>query len=223
MTIERVRITPTQITLKDSTNKVVFDTNNQYIRTEPAGNLKLNTQIPALRFTTYSGIVEASNVQGVILGYITSNYITANGQTPTYRFPEFTGSLLIASSTYIEGGGQPLQVILLRLKVFINEILTASNSGTTSGSFPGSRHIIFNPTTGGGATVVPLAEPGNWRWDNVGPGSLIRLGPMYRTSSDGVTAVTDPYTGGTPASEGLCFTVIAFQNQINTLPLTVTP
>jgi hypothetical protein len=219
MTVERVRITPTQITLKDASNKVVFDTNNQYIRTEPSGNLKLNTQIPALRFTTSSGVVEASNVQGVVLGYVTSDIITVNGQTPTYRFPEFTGSLVISASAFVEGGGQPLQVIILRLKVYINEILTASNSG----AYPGSRHIIFNPNSGGGVTAVPLANPAYWQWDNVAPGSLIRLGPMYRTASDGSTPVIDPYTGGSPAGPAMCFTVIAFQNQINTLPLTVTP
>lgn len=223
MTVERVRITPTQITLKDANSRVVFDTNNQYIRTEPTGNLKLNTQMPALRFITYNETVEATNVQGVVLGYITSDRITVNGETPTYRFPEFTGSLVITVSSFIEGGGSPQVVILLRLKVSINGVLTVSNSGSTSGSYPGSRHVVFSPNTGGGVAVLPLGNPAYWKWDNIAPGSLIQLGPLYRTSSDGVTPVNDPYTGASPAGAGLCYTVIAFQNEISTLPLTVTP
>jgi hypothetical protein len=218
MTVERVKITPTQITLKDGNSKVLFDTDNQYVRTDPTGNLRLNTQMPALRFTTYAETVTATNVQGAILGYVDLNTLLG-GNTRNLRFPEFTGSLVVTLSTFVEGGGQPQVMILYRVRVYINGSATVSNRG----DFPGSRHVVFNPGTGGGYGALPLSNPPNWQWDNIQPGSLITLGTVYRTDSTGVTIVQDPATGSAPAGSAMMLTVIAIQNGISSLPLTVTP
>jgi hypothetical protein len=215
MTIERVKITPTQITLKDANNKVVFDTNNQYIRTETGGNLRLNTQMPAIRFTTQQGQVRALPIQGVILGYVPMPSIIS-GQTPSFRFPEFTGKLIVTSSNFFEGGPPVALTILTRLKVAINGIFTTSASGL----YPGVRHLIF---TGGGGVIVNLNDPTVWEWNNISPGTLITLGPVTRVNTDGVTVITDPLTSTPPGGDLVVYTVIAVQNEISSLPLTVTP
>ena len=222
MTVERVRITPTQITLKDSSNKVVFDTSNQYIRTETNGNLRLNTQMPAIRFTTFGSVVRATNKQGVILGYRKLIDISQGGQRPSFRFPEFSGTLAIAVSQFSEGGGQPVFVGFFGCRVAINGVFTPANIGAYG--YPLSRSMVFNPQGGGGGLVAGILDPPTWEWTNIAPGTLITLGPVYRASNSDLSIVTEePVNSNYPGSARSIITVMAFQNQISSLPLTVTP
>jgi hypothetical protein len=217
MTVERVRITPTQITLKDSNSKIIFDTNNQYIRTEPNGNLRLNTQMPAVRFTTYGGQVQATNNLGVVLGYRSQYDLTVVAQSANARFPEFTGSLIVTTSQYNDAvSNNPVFVGIYRLVVSINGVPTVS----TMGQYPTTRQVFFG---GGGGIVVPVFNnTGVWRWDNLSPGTLVEFGPVYRLDPNG-NPIGGPVTASQPGGGSTIYTALAIQSGISSLPLTVTP
>lgn len=215
MTVERVRITPSQITLKDANNRVVFDTSNQYIRTETNGNLRLNTQIPATMFSTLDGLVRAENIQGAILAYAIQQNIF-NGSRPSFRFPEFTGTLAISITNISEFAGPGMGGVFQGF-----HLLRVSLDGVASANVA-SRFLFSQPSGQGGGGLSILGGSGPIL-TNVAPGTLITLGPVFPGDPNtGQPTSTTPVTNA-PGANVLVYTAMAYQNQTSNLPLTVTP
>lgn len=209
--VERVRITPTLMRLKDASGEVVFDTNNRYIITESPGELNLAQSSPA----PYPLNANQINYSMGTLVYLRANL----GPNDTYSVeftPAVDGFFSVHPRLGIGGGSEGFPAGIANTD---QDIVTVSQGGTKIWSRKISAIYFFGGIIG---PITAVDVRTSLHGDAVGVNEAIAAsaGITYRFHKDStsMTANNGAFayitTGHTIA--------IHFFTGVDTLPLKVT-
>ena len=105
MAVERVRITPSNITLKDSSGNIIFDTDRQYLKTG-GGTLYAggNTRSPMV--TGQNSITDKTDYGGYVTGFLSNavSFTQSQNWTFWYYVPKSTTINLKYSEVWVPSG-----------------------------------------------------------------------------------------------------------------------
>lgn len=213
--VERVRITPNLMRLRNASGGIVFDTNNRYIKTESPGDLSLAQSSPAPYPLRPNQI---SYSMGTLIHWIPS--VAANQTYSVEYTPAVSGFFAVHPALGLGGGGVPRGE-----QVTVQDIISVSQGSTKIWSRKVFALLFADPSSGGvqlTGVLASLSKSG----DAVGDSDLIpaSAGLTYRFHKDSTSMTSAPSSGGTASQYTFSGHNIAihFLTGLDTLPLKVT-